>query len=218
MKMKQHQKSSKHHIYFLFKRFFDLLFSFIFFIILLPLFIILLILNAIFEKGNPFYQCERVGKDNKIFNLLKFRSMVANADNKGLEILNENQRKQFEKEKKISNDPRITKFGYFLRKTSLDELPQLLNILVGQMSFIGPRPIVYDELLANYTVEEQKILTSCRPGLISLWGVSGRNLLKYENGLRQKIELNYFNKISLMQDIKIFFKAIPAVLKAKGAN
>lgn len=121
-------------------------------------------------------------------------------------------------ERKIDNDKRITKIGKILRKTSLDELPQLFNIFIGNMSFVGPRPVARNELDANYTKEEQNALLSVKPGLTGYWQACGRSDVTYENRKRQEMELAYLRKRSLFFDLKLIFLTIPAVLNHKGAK
>ena len=170
------------------------------------------------RNGTPIYADKRVGKDGKTIKVLKFRSMYKDADDNPKKYLNDEQYEQFVKERKVDNDPRITKFGKVIRKTSIDELPQLFNILAGSMSSVGNRPITIQELEANYKEEQQNVLLSAKPGLTGWWQVSGRNNVEYYNGERQKIELEYFEKRSIGFDLKIVFKTIPAVLKQKGVK
>ena len=200
------------------KRFFDIIVSFIGIICLSPIFFVLIIILLFVNKGRIFYLDERVGKHHKNINVLKFRSMYYDAETNIDKYLSEEQKEEWLRERKIDNDPRITKIGNFMRITSIDELPQLFNIFAGTLSFIGPRPITERELIQHFTEEEQKLMLSVRPGLISVWGVSGRNEISFESGERQKLELSYFEKLSLFRDLKILFQAIPAVLKRKGAK
>ena len=125
---------------------------------------------------------------------------------------------QYETERKVDNDPRVTKFGKFLRMMSIDELPQFFNILAGNMSFVGPRPVTDRELDDNFTEEEKKLLLSAKPGLISYWGVHGRSKVTWESKDRQKLELEYFYHRSLWCDFVLMLRAIPAVLKADGSK
>jgi lipopolysaccharide/colanic/teichoic acid biosynthesis glycosyltransferase len=139
--------------------------------------------------------------------------MVKNAD-KLIENFSDEQKAEFQKYYKLENDPRVTKIGKFLRKTSLDELPQILNIFAGSLSFVGPRPITQEETL-RYK-KDRDLLLSVKPGLTGLWAVSGRSTLTYEE--RIKLELKYVKECSLWFDIKIFFKTIVPVFKGHGAK
>ena len=204
--------------YYFVKRVWDIFFA-IFLLLLTSPFIILIFIILVFcRNGTPIYADKRVGKNGKIIKVLKFRSMFKDADDNPKKYLSDEQYEQFVKERKVDNDPRITKFGRIIRKTSVDELPQLFNILAGSMSSVGNRPITTQELEANYKEDQQKVLLSAKPGLTGWWQVSGRNNVEYYNGERQKIELEYFEKRSIGFDLKIIFKTIPAVLKQKGVK
>ena len=129
------------------------------------------------------------------------------------EILTPEQLKEFKENYKLDNDPRVTKFGKFLRKTSLDELPQLYNILIGNLSFVGPRPVLQEE--TELYGENRDLFLSVKPGLTGLWQVSGRNNISYYR--RKKLELFYCRKYSILFDIKIFLATFAVVLKGDGA-
>ena len=204
--------------YYFVKRVWDIFFSILLLLITSPVGLVVFIILAFSGNGTPIYGDKRVGKDGKTIKVLKFRSMVKDADDNPRKYLNDEQYEQFVKERKVDNDPRITKFGKVIRKTSIDELPQLFNILAGSMSAVGNRPITTQELEANYKEDQQKVLLSAKPGLTGWWQVSGRNNVEYYNGERQRIELEYFEKRSVGFDIKIMFKTIPAVLKHKGVK
>ena len=139
--------------------------------------------------------------------------MKYDADTNPDKYLNKKQMKQWKKERKVSNDPRVTKFGKVLRKTSLDELPQLFNILFGSISFVGPRPITESELNKNFTEEEKIKLLSVKPGLTGNWAVSGRNKNEYKDHSRQTLELAYVDKASLKTDLNIIIRTFAAVLR-----
>ena len=201
-----------------FKRMFDVLVSIIGILAISWLLIILLILATLTSHGTGIYKDTRIGKDFKIFHVYKFRSMFADVDKNPDKYINRAQRNKLRKERKLENDPRVTRFGRFLRKSSLDELPQLFNVLTGTMSFIGPRPITEMELKMYFTVSEQKILLSARPGLISYWGVKGRSDVDFANGERQKLELEYFKLRGFWFDASLIFRAIPVVVKGTGAR
>lgn len=194
------------------KRVCDIIISFIGLIILSPLFLIIGILIKIESKGPVFFLHERVGKNGKRIKIYKFRTMVKNAEELfqkfSLEQINE-----FERNFKLQNDPRVTKIGRMLRKSSIDELPQLLNILKGELSLIGPRPVIKEEL-EKYKNNKEKFL-SITPGLTGNWAANGRSCTSYEE--RMNMELYYIDNISFKLDIKIFFKTLQTVLKREGA-
>lgn len=179
------------------KRIFDFISSLIGLIILLPLFLIVAILIKLDSPGPVFFKQTRGGKNNKYFEIYKFRTMCNNAEKMGLGF------------KTNSNDSRITKVGSFLRKTSIDELPQLINIIKGEMSIVGPRPALPVQT-DNYSNYEKKRL-DVRPGVTGYAQVNGRNSLSWA----QKIELDrfYVENFSIMLDMKILFKTIGVVLK-----
>ena len=208
----------KSWFYFFVKRIFDFVSSFLLINAISWLLLILTIINMFATKGAAFYADRRIGYKDRETRILKFRSMYADAEKNPEKYLNEDQLKQWKKERKVKDDPRITKFGKFLRKTSLDELPQLFNILIGQLSVVGPRPIIEEEFKQNYTEEERKLFVSAKPGLISNWSVNGRSDVSYVNGERQKLELEYFDKRSLWYDFKLIFKAVWVVVSMKGAK
>ena len=181
-------------------------------ILLSPLFAIIAIAIKIDSKGPVFFAHKRIGKNGKIIKLYKFRSMVINAEEL-IKSFTPEQMKEYKENYKLTNDPRITKIGKFLRKTSLDELPQLLNIIKGDLSIIGPRPVVTDEL-KKYGANTEKFL-SVTPGLTGYWAANGRSCTTYEQ--RMQMELYYIDNLSLKMDIKVFFKTIEAVIKREGA-
>lgn len=196
------------------KRLFDILSSGLGLIILSPLFLLLIILVKIDSKGPAFYGHKRLGKNGKMFKVWKFRSMVV--DQRPLEeILTPEQMEEWKRDFKITNDPRVTKIGKILRKTSLDELPQLWNIFVGQMSVVGWRPILQDEL-DRYTKDDQELLLKVRPGLTGYWASHGRSDTTYED--RIKMELYYPYKRSLWLDIRIIWHTAIGVFRHDGAK
>ncbi len=206
------------YFYFFVKRFFDIFLSFLGMVILSPIFIIISLILIVFTGFPLIYRDKRVGYKGKIFYAYKFRSMKRNANTNPEEFLTGEQLELWKKERKIDKDPRITKVGAFLRKTSLDELPQFLNIFKGDMSIVGPRPITINELEQHYYPNEREVLVSGRPGLISNWSLNGRNNITFNSGLRQKYELEYYEKRSLGFEIKLFFSIIPIVISGKGAK
>lgn len=192
--------------YFFLKRFFDIIFSIAALTFISPLFILIILLIKSTSKGPIFYLHRRLGINNKSFNCIKFRTMFFNSDKSLVDILNKNSdlKKEFKKHFKLKNDPRITYFGKFLRSTSLDELPQFINVILGQMSVIGPRPIVDDEK-ERYGNEIYNLL-SVRPGITGLWQVEGRSNLSYVN--RKKLDIFYTKNICFRLDFYIFIKTI----------
>lgn len=199
-------------VYIKIKRVIDVILASVALILLSPLFAIIAIAIKIDSKGPVFFAHKRIGKNGKIIKLYKFRSMVINAEELIKSFIPE-QMKEYKENYKLTNDPRITKVGKFLRKTSLDELPQLINIINGDLSIIGPRPVVADEL-EKYGVNKDKFL-SVTPGLTGYWAANGRSNTTYEQ--RMKMELYYIDNLSLKMDIKVFFKTILSVVKKEGA-
>lgn len=216
-------------VYDFFKRVFDIVCSFLASIVLiLPMIIISAVIFAK-DRGEPIYRHKRVGKNGGDFYVWKFRSMKKGADRLE-DMLTPEQLEEYKKEYKLKDDPRLIGykkagdgnrcFGAKIRKTSIDELPQvLLNILIkGNMSIVGPRPILRSELEENYTPEEQKLLLSVKPGLTGYWQAYARNNAEYSNGKRQEMELFYIKNRSVLLDFKIIFKTVGTVLWKSGAN
>lgn len=205
-------------IYISFKRIMDFIIGFLgtIFIVLPSCLIIFIIYKIKGYKGSIFFTQYRAGLGGKKFKIIKFRSMVENAE----EILELNE-ELYEKYKKnsyklpLDEDPRLTNIGDFIRKTSIDELPQFINLLLGDMSLIGPRPILDNEL-DEYTEEERRILLSVRPGITGIWQVSGRSDVFYPE--RCEMELYYPKNQSFLLDIKIIFLTIKQVLTREGAH
>ena len=205
-------------IYIGFKRVMDVLIGLFgtIFIVLPSAFIIYIIYKIKGYKGSIFFTQYRVGLRRKKFKIIKFRSMVENAE----EVLTANKALY---EKYINNsyklppneDPRLTNIGDFIRKTSIDEIPQFINLMLGDMSLIGPRPILENEL-EEYSKEEQQILLSVRPGITGMWQVSGRSEVYYPE--RCEMELYYPRNQSFLLDIKIFFLTIKKVMSGEGAH
>ena len=198
--------------YKLVKRITDIVLSFISLVVLLPVFAVIALAIKLESKGSVFFKHTRIGKNGKIIKIYKFRSMVENAEDL-IQQFTKEQMKEYEENYKLSDDPRITKVGKILRKTSLDELPQLINILKGDLSIIGPRPVVANEL-KKYGTNIKKFL-SVTPGLTGYWAANGRSCTSYEQ--RMQMELYYIDNLSLKMDVKVFFKTIVAVIKRKGA-
>ena len=206
----------KKYLYLTIKRLLDIILSLFGILFLIPISIIIkisYILNKDFSS--IFYSQIRIGKDGKEFKLYKFRSMIPNADEVLKELIKKEPYKtEWKNNQKLSKDPRITKMGNILRKTSLDELPQLFSIIKGDMSFIGPRPLVRGELDAHSG--NHKIYESVRPGLSGWWACNGRSDTTYEE--RLELEYYYCNNASLLLDIKCIFKTIKVVFKKSGAK
>lgn len=179
---------------------------------LLPIFAVIALAIKLESKGPVFFKHTRIGKDGKIIKIYKFRSMVENAEDL-IKKFTPEQMKEYQENYKLSNDPRVTKVGKVLRKTSLDELPQLINILKGDLSIIGPRPVVAEEL-KKYGTNIKKFL-SVTPGLTGYWAANGRSCTSYEQ--RMQMELFYIDNLSFKLDAKVFFKTIGAVLNRRGA-
>lgn len=203
------------NIYLCAKRIMDLLGAIVGLIVFSPIFLLISILYMTGDnKGPIFFKQIRMGKDGKEFHIYKFRSMVINAEEKlkGNEIL---YKKYIDNNYKLepNEDPRITKVGQFLRKTSLDELPQFLNVLKGDMSLVGPRPVVQEELI-EYGKRKDEFL-SVKPGLTGYWQVSGRSDVGYPE--RVDLELYYIYNCSIWFDMKIIFLTMVHVIMRKGA-
>ena len=197
------------------KRAFDIVSSLVFLVAFSWLYLILALVVKLGDGGKVFYFHERVGKNGKTIRIPKFRTMKKNAD-KLADMLTPEQLEQYKREYKIDNDPRITKVGKFLRRTSLDELPQIWSIFIGQLSVVGPRPLMRDELSEKYGKDADKLL-SVKPGLIGYWASHGRSNCTYESGERQKMELYYVDNRSAWMDTKIIFKTIAGVIRRDGA-
>lgn len=182
-----------------FKRVFDFILSLLALIVLSPFLLIFTVIGAINMKGNPFFTQPRPGKDEKIFNLIKFRSMTEEKDKDG---------------NYLSDDIRLTSYGKWLRSTSIDELPELINILKGDMAIVGPRPLLV-QYLPLYN-ERQRHRHDVRPGLTGLAQVNGRNLLSWQE--KFEYDLKYIENITLFNDIKIILKTVHNVLNREGIS
>ena len=198
------------------KRVFDICASLVAIILLSPVYLLVSAFVYLGDPGPVIYGQIRIGKNGKPFKMWKFRSMYKNSD-RMIDQLTPEQKKQYYTEFKIDNDPRITKIGNFLRKTSLDELPQLFNVLFNDMSLIGPRPLIESEIQMNYADTYQELL-SVKPGVTGYWQAYARNNATYQSGERQEMELYYVHHASAWLDIKILFKTVITVLKREGAQ
>jgi len=190
------------------KRLLDILCSFLLLVISIPLFFIIAILIKIDSKGPIFFLQKRCGRDGREFDMYKFRTMVKDAETLKKRLKNEMDGPMF----KLKNDPRITGVGGILRKLSLDELPQLLNVLKGEMSLVGPRPLADEEMVGDDIWREIRL--SVRPGMTGLWQIMGRDSGKFSDWITYDTE--YVQKRSLFMDIKILFLTITTVLCNKG--
>lgn len=199
----------------LLKRSFDIAGSLTGLVLLSPLFLMVALLVKLSDNGPIFYGHKRIGRGGRVFSCLKFRTMVPDGERVLAAYLAANPEANAEwiATRKLKNDPRVTRVGQVLRKLSLDELPQILNILQGDMSLVGPRPVVRDEL-EIYGSAAVYYLKS-RPGLTGLWQVSGRNDVSYDT--RVAYDRHYVENWSLFQDIRIIFKTVPAVWMSRGS-
>lgn len=198
-------------MYDLIKRGMDLCIAVILLILTSPLFIIISIAIKAEDGGNILFFQNRVGKDNQVFSIIKFRSMHEGSENIK-NRLTPMQYNEFIKEYKLESDPRRTKVGILIRESKLDELPQLLNVIFGKMSLVGPRPITMDEL-RYYTQPEMELLLKVRPGLTGLWQINDGNNLSYENGKRQAIEIQYVKHRSFLLDLTILLNTFFLVIR-----
>jgi len=199
--------------YLIIKRIIDIIGALCGIALLSPVMITIGILNKLDSKGPIFFGHKRLGMNGELIKVYKFRSMLPNAEEL-LKKLTPEQKVEFEKNFKLENDPRITKLGNFLRKSSLDELPQLLNILKGNMSIVGPRPIVEKEI-EKYGMYGNKLL-SVKPGLTGNWQASGRSDTTYEE--RVQLDMEYIDTRNIFMDIKIMLKTVGVVIKKQGAR
>ncbi|EJO5346054.1 exopolysaccharide biosynthesis polyprenyl glycosylphosphotransferase [Clostridium botulinum] len=193
---------SKSLMYFVIKRIIDLLGSIIGLTLLSPILIITAIVIKIDSKGPIFFIQKRVGKDGQCFNMYKFRSMVIDAEDKLSQLKDKNEMSgpMF----KMKNDPRVTKIGSFIRKTSIDELPQLLNVLKGDMSLVGPRPNLPREVMKFTDYQKNKLIA--QPGITCYWQVMGRNNIDFEQWI--ELDIKYVKDRNVWVDIKLIFKTV----------
>ncbi|MCD8400507.1 sugar transferase [Tenacibaculum finnmarkense] len=181
------------------KRVFDFLIALVALVLLSPIFIIVLLLLSIYNNGKPFFFQKRPGKNQEIFKVIKFKTMNDKKDSDG---------------NLLADAERLTKFGNFVRKTSLDEIPQLLNVLKGDMSLIGPRPLLI-EYLPLYSNEQQR-RHDVKPGITGLAQINGRNAISWKK--KFEYDVQYVDNISFISDVKIFFKTFLKVFKSEGIN
>jgi undecaprenyl-phosphate galactose phosphotransferase len=198
------------------KRSTDILGGFVGCVMLVPIIAVVCISKLINkEKGPIFYAQERIGKNGKLFKMYKFRSMVVGADEILVEYLANNKEaaEEYKINKKLKDDPRITKTGKFIRRTSLDEFPQFINVLKGEMSLVGPRPYLPRE--KEDMGEYYTYIVECKPGVTGLWQVSGRSGVTFND--RLKIDYTYCNSKSFLHDCKLIKRTVENVIKKEGA-
>ncbi|WP_283583739.1 sugar transferase [Limosilactobacillus difficilis] len=206
------QKLNHQYAYRFIKRLFDICASAVALVLISPILLIIAICIKVDDpKGPVFYTQTRVGKDGKLFKMYKFRSMVTNADEllAKLKSQNEVNGAMF----KMKNDPRITRVGKIIRKYSLDELPQLLNVVEGSMSIVGPRPPLTSEVEQYSDYDKQRLMV--RPGATGMWQVGGRNDLDFDQMV--ELDLTYINERSLFLDLKIMFETVKVMIKPNAA-
>ncbi len=194
----------KRYMYRFFKRVFDIVFSCVVCLVALVPGAALCVAIRLDSPGSPFFRQSRVGKDGREIRIFKFRSMYADAHEHPEKYLDEDQLTHWLREQKVDDDPRITRIGHFLRSTSIDEVPQFLNVLLGDMSVVGPRPVTEEETHEFGT--RRDLVLSVRPGITGLWQVTERNNATWENGMRQKLELAYVEKRGALMDLRIILK------------
>jgi exopolysaccharide production protein ExoY len=184
-------------------------------LLLFPVFLLLMVLVKCSSKGPAFYKQLRVGQDSRGFHLYKFRTMFVDSDAVLAAFLatDEEAREEWAKHYKLRSDPRVTRLGAILRRTSLDELPQIMNVLQGHMSFVGPRPIVHDEIWRYGGAFA--LYAAAKPGITGLWQVSGRGTLSYAT--RVSLDVKYVTTWSFLHDLKVLVKTARVVCNAEGA-
>lgn len=199
-----------------FKRIFDILFSVSILVIFSPLLLLIALLVALTSKGPIFYAQERIGRGGVVFRCFKFRTMYHDADQRLKDILLNNTllMDEWQQTHKLKNDPRTTLIGKFLRRSSLDELPQFLNVIKGDLSVVGPRPVVKEEIM-NHFGDKACTIFSVRPGITGLWQISGRSNTCYQK--RIALDEAYVKGRSVAKDMKIIALTIPKMLSRKGA-
>lgn len=198
------------------KRFLDIIISIVGIFILIPLCLIIKLIYVLDgDFASVFYVQKRVGKNGKVFNMFKFRTMVVNADEVLIELLKDKSfKEEYESSYKIKKDPRLTRFGRILRVLSIDEFPQFINVFIGNMSIVGPRPVIVDEL--KMYGKKKRIILSVKPGLTGYWVIKGRNNITYKE--RIDCEVYYAKHANIFFDISIFFKSIILVIKRVGVS
>lgn len=197
-----------------YKRILDVFLTLLLLPLILPLILIISLLIKLDSKGKIFFSHVRIGKNGTPFKCYKFRTMVINAEEVLKDVLKDEKAKvEWGKDFKLREDPRITRIGNFLRKSSLDELPQIFNVFQGNMSFVGPRPITNAEIAkyGNNFIYYKEV----KPGITGIWQISGRNDIDYDK--RVNLDKQYSQSKSIREDLKIIFKTIPVIFTKKGA-
>lgn len=217
LKISKKEKKEKNITYSFIKRSVDIVGGIVGIVLLLPITLIIAIARMIHKEndGPIFYEQLRIGKDGKQFRLYKYRSMVMNADKKLEEYLEQNEeaKREYQKYKKLREDPRITKVGNFIRKCSIDEFPQFINVLKGEMSLVGPRPYLPRE--QKDMKEKYDTIITVKPGITGFWQVNGRNDIDFEE--RTQMDEKYIQNRSLWLDFKILVKTFSKIVKKEGA-
>lgn len=196
------------------KRCLDIVLSLIAIVLLFIPSLIIAVAIQVESPGHPLFFSRRIGRYGKEIRVYKFRSMYEDADRNPEKYLDKSQMHQWSRERKVDEDPRVTRVGRFIRKTSLDEIPQFLNVLVGDMSIVGPRPVTLQETY-EFGEDRDEVL-SVRPGITGWWQVTDRNDATWENGRRQELELEYVRNVSFLMDLEIFFMTFRAIVMGTG--
>lgn len=198
------------------KRIFDISFSFLALLLCLPIFLLIALAIRLNSPGPVIYSHERIGRGGKAFRCYKFRTMYPDADARLQELLDSDpiMRTEWVAHRKLKNDPRVTPVGRFLRKTSLDEFLQFWNVFKGDLSIVGPRPVVREEV-TDYLGEKAIKILSVRPGLTCIWQVSGRSDTSYPH--RIKLDEQYIDNHSFLLDLRLIAKTIPSMINSRGA-
>ena len=198
------------------KRIMDLIVSVTLLFVLAPILLLIALIILMDSPGSPLFSQDRLGRHGRHFRIVKFRSMRVDAESELNRVLATDvaARSEWDAERKLREDPRVTRIGRFLRATSVDELPQLINVALGHMSLVGPRPIVEDE--SGKYGDSIKTYYSVLPGMTGLWQVSGRNDLAYEDRIR--CDVNYATHVSLLLDLRILARTLPSVIARRGAR
>lgn len=195
---------------------FDVVFSFVVCAVLAIPTLLVCAAISLESAGAPFFRQERIGKDGRVIRIFKLRTMVSDAHSNPEKYLSAKQLATWQREQKVDNDPRITRIGHFLRRTSLDEVPQFINVLTGDLSVIGPRPVTLAETYEFGTARDEFL--SCKPGITGWWQVTNRNKSTWADGSRQLIELFYVRHASFALDLRIFVRTFRTMFVEKSGR